>query len=711
VPHIGHRDNPITVAEMGDLDRAVKRVWDPTPGQAEAGNYQKAHAIIGGLDVTIETPLGRTRSGIGPDGTPWSVTMPAHYGYVKRTVGADGDHVDVYIGHEAHRAHELPVYVVDQCDAETLKFDEHKAMLGFEDSTAARCTYLTAFSDGKARRRVGAVTRMTFPEFVRWLDKGETKRPVAYARSMAFPASACACVRCQTAAERVSGGPGGPMSDDTRTDATKAAGVFSRLMAKAWPAMTKAERDDMLKDAAVTAGVELGKATDLLHEGDDHERIGRVEDLFDGPPDDRLETVRAGGPEGSVAPGKVGIGPSQDASGAGADRMERTYSRHAPQTGVQRATEELGAKLRSHGAALKSLIAFGQTMTRRMGMIEKSLETVGSPTIDQAAIDAAIKAAVAKALPEAVSVVLAKAVPVLVKAITKAKDDEKEDEKDDEKESGKDDEEEDEDEEADQEESGSGTDIEIVNELEDEGEDEADEAKKAVLKAAARERRIAKALIRLAKADERETREAMEEGRHKAGQRHHKRGMKRMAKAQLHAAIAKSLRDGKAGPSMAAIEKSLGAVAKALHEAKAKNQDKWPASEAKRVGKADTTGASQPDVVKAMAEMADTLAKANAGYALLQADVQKVMQMVGGQSRDSGGGPPVEALFKGDVLPFQTKEAKITALAMERSITPAERDKAMDALATMRQPGLPQGMIEATINALPVPVQTILRAA
>ena len=47
--------------------------------------------------------------------------------------------------------------------------------------------------------------------------------------------------------------------------------------------------------------------------------------------------------------GKVDVGPNQSASGNGAEKMERDYSRHAPaQTGVQRATERLGEANHGH---------------------------------------------------------------------------------------------------------------------------------------------------------------------------------------------------------------------------------------------------------------------------------------------------------------------------------------------------------------------------
>lgn len=149
----------------------------PTEAQAKAGNYKKGHISIGGLDVAIENPEGSTRSGTDPGGKPWSVTMGAHYGYVKRTTGADGDQVDVYIG-KADPV-QSPVFVVDQYDRQTGKFDEHKAILGASSLEEAQSLYDAHFSDGKGAERRGAVTPMSFDAFKDWARNGNTKAPIA----------------------------------------------------------------------------------------------------------------------------------------------------------------------------------------------------------------------------------------------------------------------------------------------------------------------------------------------------------------------------------------------------------------------------------------------------------------------------------------------------------------------------------------------------
>ena len=149
----------------------------PTEGQKEAGNYQKGHHLWNGLDLTIENEKGGERSKIGPDGkTQWSVTMPAHYGYIKGTEGADGDHVDFYMGDNP--ASDL-VAVVDQKDLKTGAFDEHKAVLGTNSMREARKIYDVGFSDGKGSDRIMGITKMTVAEFKDWLANGDMKSPIS----------------------------------------------------------------------------------------------------------------------------------------------------------------------------------------------------------------------------------------------------------------------------------------------------------------------------------------------------------------------------------------------------------------------------------------------------------------------------------------------------------------------------------------------------
>jgi N12 class adenine-specific DNA methylase len=148
---------------------------NPTEAQKEAENYKTGKINWNGLTLSIENAKGATRSGTAPDGSTWSVKMPAHYGRILRTEGADGDHVDFYMG---PRPDSDLVVVVDQKDAETGVFDEHKVMLGFANRKAALDFYVRGFSDGKGADRMGGHKILTVAEFKDWLETGDLSKPV-----------------------------------------------------------------------------------------------------------------------------------------------------------------------------------------------------------------------------------------------------------------------------------------------------------------------------------------------------------------------------------------------------------------------------------------------------------------------------------------------------------------------------------------------------
>lgn len=158
--------------------QAAKASKSPSEAQKEAGNYQKNHVKAHGFDVAIENARGSYRRGVGKDGKPWAVRMPHHYGYIKRSEGADGDNVDVYIGPHLKSPR---VFVVDQIDEKTKKFDEHKAFFGFASKRQVENAYKCAFSDGKGKDRLGAIHEMTVDEFKHWMKHGDQTKPIARA--------------------------------------------------------------------------------------------------------------------------------------------------------------------------------------------------------------------------------------------------------------------------------------------------------------------------------------------------------------------------------------------------------------------------------------------------------------------------------------------------------------------------------------------------
>ena len=139
-------------------------ISEPTEAQIQAGNYKKGHINLHGLDISIENPRGSERKGTDKSGKPWSTLLKHHYGYIRRTDGADGDQVDVFVGPNPESE---KIYVIDQVDPESREFDEHKVMMGFENEKKARIGYLSNYEKGW--KGLGSVREMDIEEFKKWI--------------------------------------------------------------------------------------------------------------------------------------------------------------------------------------------------------------------------------------------------------------------------------------------------------------------------------------------------------------------------------------------------------------------------------------------------------------------------------------------------------------------------------------------------------------
>lgn len=169
-------DHDIFGEAAPDAPASMQVSTQASDAQKAAGNYKKGHVKLQGLDITIENPKGSERTGKAADGTEWSVTMPAAYGYVKRTKGADGDQVDVFLGPKADTADK--VFVIDQVDPETGNFDEHKAVMGVDSADEAAQLYHQSFSDGRGGDRIANMVEMSVEEFKTWARSGNTTKPL-----------------------------------------------------------------------------------------------------------------------------------------------------------------------------------------------------------------------------------------------------------------------------------------------------------------------------------------------------------------------------------------------------------------------------------------------------------------------------------------------------------------------------------------------------
>lgn len=148
---------------------------EPTPAQAEAGNYKKGHVTIGEFDITIENPAGSQRKGVDANGKEWHTTMANAYGYIKGTEGVDGDHIDVFLHSDMDQWNGRKVYVVDQTNTDG-SFDEHKVMLGFNDMDEAMSAYLANYDKTWSDTHPGLrISETNIEDFNKWVQSSHRK--------------------------------------------------------------------------------------------------------------------------------------------------------------------------------------------------------------------------------------------------------------------------------------------------------------------------------------------------------------------------------------------------------------------------------------------------------------------------------------------------------------------------------------------------------
>lgn len=114
-----------------------------------------------GLPISIENRKGSVRKWYDPHNKEEGKTkMLWPYGYIRRTKGVDGDHVDVYVGPNKDAK---VAFVIHQMKAPDFKqFDEDKVMLGFDSADEAKSAYLKQYNNPKF---FGSMTPIPMEQF------------------------------------------------------------------------------------------------------------------------------------------------------------------------------------------------------------------------------------------------------------------------------------------------------------------------------------------------------------------------------------------------------------------------------------------------------------------------------------------------------------------------------------------------------------------
>jgi len=122
------------------------------------GGAVKRQKTIKGLCMKLELEPGDIRSGTSPEGKKWEKKMSLAYGHIPKTVGDDGETVDIYLKEDGAFDH---VYVVRQKKRDG-SHDEDKCMVGFDSKDAAK----DAYEKHGPEWGFGSLKELTWDEFV-----------------------------------------------------------------------------------------------------------------------------------------------------------------------------------------------------------------------------------------------------------------------------------------------------------------------------------------------------------------------------------------------------------------------------------------------------------------------------------------------------------------------------------------------------------------
>lgn len=152
--NVGNRPHKVWIAFEPNQIKAV----DSAGFNPETDDITKSHKLakrmkFQGFDISVEQDVGDVRKWFNShDNTHGETTMRNPYGYIRRTLGSDGDHVDVYVGPDESAKF---VYVVNQVRGpDFTKYDEQKVMLGFPSEEAAKSAYLAHYNNPRFLRDI-----------------------------------------------------------------------------------------------------------------------------------------------------------------------------------------------------------------------------------------------------------------------------------------------------------------------------------------------------------------------------------------------------------------------------------------------------------------------------------------------------------------------------------------------------------------------------
>ena len=181
-------DTLVEQTERGDIDELAQQSSTspqnqkktPSWEQIDANNWDQGppiKALPGNTTAKIENPEGSVREGDPRKGEDWKQEMKlAHYGRLRGIQGADGEAADVFVTKDA-RDTSRNVYVIDQVNPETGKYDEAKVVMGAASEAEAREIYAANYPD--TWKGLGAITQYDQEQWSELIADGRLDKPVS----------------------------------------------------------------------------------------------------------------------------------------------------------------------------------------------------------------------------------------------------------------------------------------------------------------------------------------------------------------------------------------------------------------------------------------------------------------------------------------------------------------------------------------------------
>lgn len=116
---------------------ASKKTRGTYKGKPSSPDVVKFKVDFQGIPVNVERPKGFVMMGVDGAGKPWSRQYKLDYGHIPKTLGGDGDGLDVFLGPDKKATHAF--WAVQRFP--NGDFDEYKVFLGFADRDAALAAY------------------------------------------------------------------------------------------------------------------------------------------------------------------------------------------------------------------------------------------------------------------------------------------------------------------------------------------------------------------------------------------------------------------------------------------------------------------------------------------------------------------------------------------------------------------------------------------